>query len=153
MAAFAAGDAEAMVACWEPGGVDRIVGQAEVVAPDGVRAYFGELFRAFPDLQVEILAELASEDEYWVRWTGRGSLSGSVPYNGIAPNGRAIELEGCDCFQIRAGRIAANNAYVDGATLARQLGLLPAAGSGAERAMLAAFNLTTRLRRRTGREQ
>lgn len=147
MAAFAAGDAAAMAACWRPGGIDRMVGQAEVTAPDELREFFVGFFAAFPDLGVEVIEEVAAEGSYWVRWLGRGTFSGSTSYNGIEPNGAPVELEGCDCFQVEDGLIVANNAYVDGATLARQIGMLPAAGSAAERAVLASFNALTRLRR------
>ena len=35
MNALAAHDIEAAVACWEPGGIDRMVGQRELIAPGG----------------------------------------------------------------------------------------------------------------------
>ena len=40
-----------------------------------------------------------------------------------------------------------NTAYYDGASFARQVGMLPAEGSGAERAMKGAFNAVTKMRR------
>jgi hypothetical protein len=42
-------------------------------------------------------------------------------------------------------------AWYDGATFARQVGMLPTAGSAADRATLAAFNAAARLRRRVKR--
>ncbi len=35
-----------------PGSVDRLVGAQDLIAPDGIRAYFGELFAAFPDFEL-----------------------------------------------------------------------------------------------------
>lgn len=148
MAAFAAGDAVAMAAMWRPGGVDRIVGQAEVVAPGELLEFFTSFFAAFPDLRVNVVEETASETGYWVRWEGRGTFSGSAPYNGIEPNGASIETEGCDCLRIEDGLIVANTAYVDGATFARQIGMLPGEGSLAERVLRGSFNTLTTLRRR-----
>jgi hypothetical protein len=47
-------DLDAAVQCWEPGGVDRLVAQQDLIAPDGIRAYFTALFGAFPDLAAEL---------------------------------------------------------------------------------------------------
>lgn len=46
------------------------------------------------------------------------------------------------------GRVDTNTVYFDGAAFARQVGMLPAAGSAGDRAVTAAFNGLTRLRRR-----
>ena len=40
--ALAAHDIDAALEYWAAGGVDRFVGQQELVAPDGVRQYFTE---------------------------------------------------------------------------------------------------------------
>lgn len=56
-----------------------------------------------------------------------------------------VTLTGCDLLTIRGGRIQRNDAYMNGAQMVRQLGALPPAGSLAERGMLAALNLKTRL--------
>ena len=40
-----------------------------------------------------------------------------------------------------------NTGYFDGASFARQIGMLPPDGSGADRAMKSAFNAVTKLRR------
>lgn len=50
--ALARQDLDAAVALWKPGAVDRLVGDQELTAPDGIRRYFGELFAAFPDLSL-----------------------------------------------------------------------------------------------------
>ena len=42
--ALGAHDLDAAVACWRPGGVDRLVGSQDLVAPEGIRTYFSELF-------------------------------------------------------------------------------------------------------------
>ena len=51
-------------------------------------------------------------------------------------------------LRVRDGRIARNDAYMNGAELARQLGALPPQGSATEERMATAFNLTTRVKRR-----
>ena len=47
---------------------------------------------------------------------------GSTP---IPPTGRTIELHIAEIYQIRDGKIALLRAYYDGATLMRQLGVMP----------------------------
>jgi hypothetical protein len=42
-------------ACWSPGSIDRMVGARDLVAPDGIRAYFSESFEAFPDFATQIV--------------------------------------------------------------------------------------------------
>src|SRR5690349_24759101 len=66
--ALSAHDLDAAVACWEPGGVDKFVGQLEVTAPDGVRQYFADVFAAFPDFTLEILDLTTARNRTAVRW-------------------------------------------------------------------------------------
>src|SRR5437588_5941099 len=95
-AALNAHDLDAAVACWHPGGVDRLVGQGEFVAPDGIREYFQGVFDAFPDFELEVLEVTTSRNRAAVRWRGRGTFAGPGYYEGLAPNGARIDLEGCD---------------------------------------------------------
>jgi ketosteroid isomerase-like protein len=46
--ALSAHDLDAAIACWADGAVDRFVGQQELTAPAGVRAYFAALYDAVP---------------------------------------------------------------------------------------------------------
>jgi len=59
-----------------------------------------------------------------------------------------VAISGCDVMEITDGVLHRNTIYYDGASFARQIGLLPPEGSAADRTMLRAFNLKTRLRRR-----
>jgi hypothetical protein len=65
----------------------------------------------------------------------------------IEPTGKHVEVRGFDLFELEDGQIVSNTAYYDGAAFARQIGMLPADGSGADRAMKSAFNAVTKLRR------
>jgi ketosteroid isomerase-like protein len=53
-AALARRDVEAMAALWVPDGQEHIASQVDAVGPNGVRAYFTELFTAFPDLALTV---------------------------------------------------------------------------------------------------
>jgi glyoxylase-like metal-dependent hydrolase (beta-lactamase superfamily II)/predicted ester cyclase len=143
--ALGAQDLDAAAACWVPGGVDRLVGQEDLIAPDGVREYFGALFRAFPDFTLEVLDCTTARNRTAVRWRARGTFAGPGSFNGFEPNGARIELEGCDVLTVSDDLIQHNDAYIDSGDLARQLGLLPATGSPGEARLARAANLRTRL--------
>ncbi|HVS29250.1 MAG TPA: ester cyclase [Solirubrobacteraceae bacterium] len=140
-------DVEAGVACWEPGGVDRLIGMTELIAPDGIRQYFYDLFEAFPDFALEIVDSTAEEDRCAVRWRATATFAGPGLFQGIEPTGARIELEGCDVVHVRDGLIHRNDAYLDGTTLARQIGMMPAAGSPGEQRLTGLFNRRTKLGR------
>lgn len=146
-AALAARDVERAVACWAQGGIDRFVGQRELVAPDGVRAYFSDLFAAFPDFAFEIVELTEADPRVAVRWRAAATFAGPGRFEGFAPNGSRIEVEGCDVVTVRDGLIVSNHAYLDSGDVARQLGVLPPAGSAAEQRLTALANLRTRVAR------
>lgn len=143
-AALAARDVEAMVACWAPGGHEHIRGQVDTTAPDGVRAYFTELFAALPDLRLDVVATTVQRERAAVRWTLEATFAGG-PFGGIAPTGDRVRLEGLDELTVRDGLIVENNAFTDSMAFARQIGMLPAAGSPTDRRVLRAVNARTRV--------
>jgi predicted ester cyclase len=146
--AVASQDLDAMAACWEPGAPDVIHGVAELTVPEDLRAWFGNLFAAFPDFRFEILDVLTSGGEKAaVRWHATGGFDGSARFEGMVPNGARIDLEGCDVLTVREGRIVRNDAYLNGAEMARQLGALPPAGSTPERVLTGLLNVRTRVTR------
>jgi steroid delta-isomerase-like uncharacterized protein len=136
-------DLDAAAAMWEPGGIDRLVGMADLKAPEEFKQWFGNIIAAFPDFRIEVVAIAASKENAAVRWRATGTFSGTAKFEGLSPNGASIEIEGCDMLTIRDGRIVANHAYTNATELARQLGAMPPAGSVAEKGMLAAFNAKT----------
>jgi len=140
--AVAAQDTEAMMELWEPGGVGYIHGIAELRAPQGYHEYFGNMFRAIPDFRFEILDMVAYGEKAAVRWRARGHFTGGR-FEGLAPTGAAVDIEGLDLLTIRDGLIRENRAYLNGTELARQLGAMPPAGSIGEKGMLAMVNART----------
>jgi steroid delta-isomerase-like uncharacterized protein len=153
-AAVGARDVDAMMASWKPGGHGYIHGVADMRAPDGYQEWFGGLFRAFPDFKFEIVDMVAYDDKAAVRWRARGTFSGEGRFEGLAPNGATVDMEGLDLLTIRDGLIHENRAYMNAMEMARQLGALPPAGSLPEKAMFGALNAKTAaaaaVRRRRG---
>ena len=146
--ALAARDLDAMGACWAPDGIEHLAGLADVTGPEGVRGYFGELFGAFPDFSLKVRRTVVQEDRVTVLWDATGTFAGPGTFQGFEANGARIELEGMDLLEVRDGRIVRNDAFTDGMTIARQLGILPPDGSRQQLGMVKATNAKTRLVRR-----
>ncbi|HEU4393810.1 MAG TPA: nuclear transport factor 2 family protein [Solirubrobacterales bacterium] len=143
--AVARRDVEAMAACWEPGTRDVIHGVADMRVPEDLRAWFGNLFASLPDFSFEILDVIAAGEKAAVHWHATGTFDGTARFEGLVPNGARVDVQGCDVLTVRDGKIVHNDAYMNGAEMARQLGALPPHGSGPEKALTAALNLKTRL--------
>ena len=141
-------DIEAMVACWKPGTRDVIHGVSDMRVPEDLRQWFGELFSSFPDFSFEVLEVIAAGEKAAVHWHATGTFSGSARFEGLAPNGKRVDVQGCDVLTVRDGKVVHNDAYMNGAEMARQLGALPPQGSPPEKAMTGLLNLKTRLTRR-----
>jgi uncharacterized protein (TIGR02246 family) len=148
-AALAARDLDAMAACWAPDGVDNLVGQAEAHGPEGVRAFFAELFQAIPDFALAVDEMVVEGDRAAVLWRASGTFAGDASYQGVAPTGGRVELSGLDLLRVSGdGLITRNDAFPDGMGFARQIGMLPGRGTGSEERVLRAFNARTRAARR-----
>jgi hydroxyacylglutathione hydrolase len=145
--AMARQDLDAAARCWAPGGIERIIGQDDLVAPDGLVEYFGRLFQAFPDLRFEVLETIGEGERVAVRWRAGGTFAGPAEFQGFEPNGAQVEFEGCDVLTVRDGLIHHNDAYLDSGDIARQLGFLPPAGSPAEDRLAGLANLRTRIQK------
>jgi steroid delta-isomerase-like uncharacterized protein len=106
--------------------------------------------RAFPDLHFgepdpPVLA-LDGDVVMWA-WCMQGAHRGALDPPGFAPTGRGMRMEGVDQWTMRDGRIARYRAFYDMNDLARQLGIVPALGSRAERGMVALQRLQARFSR------
>jgi hydroxyacylglutathione hydrolase len=143
-AALAAHDLAGATACWKPGAIDRFVGAQELVAPDGIREYFSALFAAFPDFDLEVLELTTARQRTVVRWSARGTFAGPGLFQGFVPNNARITIEGCDVITVEDGLIVHNDAYLDSGDIARQLGMLPPAGSPSEARLAKLANVRTR---------
>jgi glyoxylase-like metal-dependent hydrolase (beta-lactamase superfamily II) len=65
--------------------------------------------------------------------------------NGVQATGTPLKLEGVDVLTVRDGKVQANDAFADGLTVARQIGLMPPQDSAAEQRLMGAFNVKTRV--------
>jgi len=96
--------------------------------PDGLRANLAGWIAAFPDAQIEITNAVVQGDMVTIEYTGRGTNTG--PFVGpdgapTGPTGRRAETKLCDVLHFRGGKLVRGRSYLDGATIWRQLGLMP----------------------------
>ena len=145
--ALADQDLDAIAAAWAPDGSMTALG-VEVAGPAGLRAYWAEFFGAIPDFRFEVQDIVADGEQVAVHWAGKGTFAGPNAFQGIEPTFARLDLAGLDLFDLRDGQIVREHAYTDGAKFARQVGLLPPAGSTAEQRVTRAFNGQARLKRR-----
>jgi glyoxylase-like metal-dependent hydrolase (beta-lactamase superfamily II)/predicted ester cyclase len=146
-AGLAARDPEAMAACWAPGAHETLVGDQDLVAPEGVLTYFRELFAAFPDFSLEVRDTITEGDRCAVLWRATGTFAGPGSFQGIEPTGSRVEIEACDVVEVREGRVHGNRAHLPQLALARQIGLLPSPRSASEQRLNTVFNRRTRAMR------
>lgn len=144
--AVTARDPDAIVRLGAPDARDDVVAVGELRGRDEIRRFFGEVFAAFPDFAMTVDRIVSDERTAVVQWHATGTFTGA-PFLGALATGRPVTLKGVDVMEIDAGLIRRNTIYYDGATMARQVGLLPSRDSKADRALLAAFNLRTRAAR------
>jgi steroid delta-isomerase-like uncharacterized protein len=139
-------DIEAMTAYWHPDVVLDVVPIGIMRGAGEYRAFFEEVFAAFPDAEFTITRLVTNASLAGVEWRLRATFSGR-PFQGVEANGRSVELRGFDLFEVEDGKIVSNTGYYDGMALAREIGMMPPQDSGGERAMKQAFNAFTKVRR------
>ena len=140
-------DLDRFRALLHPDAEDRFLAVGTFAGREAIVAFFKEMFAAVPDARLEIRRVVAADDVATVEWTMRGTFSGG-PFQGIRPTGKPVEIDGVDVIDVREGLQYRNSIYYDGATFARQIGMLPPLGSRADRALLGLFNARSGLRRR-----
>jgi steroid delta-isomerase-like uncharacterized protein len=89
---------------------------------DAVRAFYGELLRAIPDLRIEIQRRHAAADAIVLEVLIRGRHLG--PWRGLPATGRQLEFPLCAVFTFdEEDRLAGEKIYYDRATVLAQLGV------------------------------
>jgi steroid delta-isomerase-like uncharacterized protein len=139
---------------WTDDSVDHFLAAGRSVRGAAALAeWFRALFAAVPDWKLEV--ENAFDDgnrQVVVQWHATGTFNGSSGFLGLEPNGRRLDLRAVDVIELDDDfKVVTNTIYYDGAEFARQIGMLPPRDSAADRALTAAFNGATKLRKRLGR--
>lgn len=143
-------DPDAIVANSADDCVDDFVAIDVFRGKPAIRQFFAELFAAVPDFDMHVDRVVADAESAVVQWHATGTFTGG-PFQGIRATGRSVEVKGVDVMEVRDGLLRHNTIYYDGASFARQIGMLPPQGSRGDRMTLALFNAKTRLVRRAKR--
>jgi steroid delta-isomerase-like uncharacterized protein len=115
----------------------------------GVRPFLESVWRATPDLVFELVEGpylVPGKPKAAFHWRGTATFTGPLEPPGFAPTGGRAVFEGVDFHEYRDGKLARLRIVFDNMDVARKLGLLPAAGSRADRAGATAQRLAMRLR-------
>ncbi len=91
--------------------------------PDGLCLWVAHLRETFPDLQVEVVDQLAEGDKVATRFVVRATHSYS--YLGIPASGRTLSTTGIVIHRLESGKIAEAWLELDMVRLLGQLGLVP----------------------------
>lgn len=140
---------EALKQFWTDDTYERFPDE-ECRGADQIAAYFESVFAAMPDFHIEVVNIAAENDDVYVQWRMTGAHTGAA-WSGIEPTGKRIEMDGIDHFVVRDDRVISNFVVFDQTQFARAVGMLPADGSAADKAMKAAFNARTKLMQRLRR--
>ena len=144
--AIASRDVEAIGAHWREDGVEDLVPLGPLRGRAEIKDFFRDTFAAMPDAETKLVRVVADDRHAAVEWRMTGVFNGA-PFQGIDPTGKVMDVRGLDMMEIEDGEIVSNTAYFDNMAFARQIGMMPAQDSGAERAMKSAFNALTKARR------
>jgi steroid delta-isomerase-like uncharacterized protein len=95
--------------------------------PAGLLQWFHGFLTAGPDAKAQLLRTMGSGEWIASEHIGRFTQTGPLvtPAGEIPPTGRSVEFRFAEVYQIKNGKIALLRAYYDGATIMRQLGLMP----------------------------
>ena len=86
------------------------------------KQYYGDLLRAFSDIQFTVDDAFASGDRLAKRWTFRATHTGEL--NGIEPTGKRITLVGATFARMEEGKIVEERDFADDLGLMQQLGVI-----------------------------
>jgi steroid delta-isomerase-like uncharacterized protein len=112
-----------------------------------VREFLEAIWRATPDMTFELLTGpyvIPGEPRAAFHWRGWGTHAGLLEPPGFAPTHRRWQLDGVDFHEYRDGRVCKLRIAFDMMSASRQLGLMPAAGGRAERALAMAQRSASR---------
>ena len=139
-------DVDGLRALWDADVVIDLMSQGIYRGPDECAEYFTRLYEAVPDAEMVVERIIGGEGVAAVEWRMRGNFTGGPLPAGVEATGSWVEVRGCDVVEVENDLVKRITAYLDGMELAQSLGMLPAPGSAAEKAMISAFNLANKAR-------
>ena len=93
------------------------------VGPEAYARTVTQFVRAFPDLKFTVVDMVAEKDKVAVFWNISGTHQGE--FQGIAPTGKKVSIDGITINQLADGKIMDSYASVDMWGMMQQLGAIP----------------------------
>jgi len=131
VAAMAAGDTERMNALRAPDfELDFVYGDASASGPlssEETKQFWPSWLVGFPEMDYEVTRTIAAEDVVVTQWVFTGThsepLGAPIFQQSVPPTGRTIMFRGVSIYDISAGLIQRETAYMDLATIMVELGV------------------------------
>lgn len=94
--------------------------------PEGIKQFMRSWVEAFSDAKTEIQDTHAGEDFAVNEFAGRGTHDGTLrgPAGEISATNRSVDVQFCEVYHIRDGKIAEGRTFFDAATMMGQLGTM-----------------------------
>lgn len=140
-------DVDRMQSVWKVDSIDAFPGFRTMRVPEEQRVFFEQFFDAFHDWAPEVLDITCEGNVAVVHWRLTVGFTGPGQFDGFDATGRRGTVQGCDRLIIEDGKIVHLDAYFDTMEMAREIGLMPPAGSAADKGMTRMVNLQTRIKR------
>lgn len=119
-------DVEALLSCWNEGGVHEDVSLGEIYTGLAeVRAFYEKGLVALPDLTLEPGPCFLSGEDFCGEWTLSGTRTSSVSAVGESASNRPYRIRGLSNGRVVDGKFSAMHDYYNMLELAKQLGMLP----------------------------
>ena len=101
--------------------IDHDPGPEQVAGPEGYRALFSDMRRAFPDMKVEVAALVADENAVAFAYTFTGTQNG--PLMGIAATGKKVKIRGMQISKFSEGKMVERWGSSDQLGMLQQIGI------------------------------
>lgn len=156
-AGFAARDLDQVTSCFTD---DAIWTDSQLDRPlrgrDEIRDYCASMLGSVTDMTMtvdEIFTSVEEDQRLAVRWSMRGTLTGTFDGGGHAiipgaPTGDRVHMKGVALMTLDGDRFARLENVMDQSDFQRQIGMMPAPGSAGAKAMAGVQRVQARLRRR-----
>jgi predicted ester cyclase len=118
--AVVSGKLEGMREVVDAKALDHDPGPGQGLGPEGFIHYFGELRKAFPDLNITGEKLVADDDNVAIAYTLTGTHQGD--FMGIAPTGRKISARGVQIARFENGKLVERWGSSDQLGILQQLG-------------------------------
>ena len=99
-------------------------GPSDLNSIEKAKIVFRQLFAAFPDLHVTILAQVAEGDKVVTHKIFKGTHQGT--FMGVPATGQEVSFAVIDILRLQEGKVVEHWAMQDRLAMMQQLGLVPA---------------------------